>query len=503
MALPNVNVNVGEQTLVAANTRIPFIPAVLLKTKSGPIGTIETITSESQFKAIFGESDYTTPAAYALQVYLRSYSYVLVTRISNDTAALKGTGTLSFVSEDSTVNLITFETKYKTDMFNGKEIKLVYDGEAHKLWLDISALTGKTTISIKENFIADTATAVDLETALDKLVTSINSMNYGINLTNVFVDKTASDPVPTVDEYEEGFSSYVSGGDSGNTTSIDTSTIKGYISSFTTPDRGIDVMLIPEYTAPDIINYATGLALDNNFMVITSPIANSVQEAITAVTNYDTTNRGSLAIYFPDVYYNGFIDNLGELQAIPACMAVLHTYAKTDIASKWGAPAGVTRGNLTLVNSMKVQLSLEDLTLLYDNTIPINGINNISGKGYIVWGNKTATQSTTFFDRINVSRLVKYVTKQAYLISWDYLFEPITLELFDSWKARITSLLDNIKVGNGIDAYQVIMDGSINTPETVAANQLNGIIKIKPQEVAEFITLDFTITDTIDVSIEE
>ena len=38
-------------------------------------------------------------------------------------------------------------------------------------------------------------------------------------------------------------------------------------------------------------------------------------------------------------------------------------------------------------------------------------INDISGKGYIVWGNKTTTSSSTFFDRINVARLVKYVTK--------------------------------------------------------------------------------------------
>ena len=61
--LPNVKVNVGEETLIASNTEIPFVPVVLMKTKSGPIGTMETITSEAQFKAIFGDSDYTTPSA--------------------------------------------------------------------------------------------------------------------------------------------------------------------------------------------------------------------------------------------------------------------------------------------------------------------------------------------------------------------------------------------------------------------------------------------------------
>ena len=47
------------------------------------------------------------------------------------------------------------------------------------------------------------------------------------------------------------------------------------------------------------------------------------------------------------------------------------------------------------------------------------------------------------------------------------------------------------------------MDSTINTEATIAANQLNGIIRIKPQEVAEFINIDLTITDTITVSVAE
>ena len=138
MALPRVNVNVDEQTLITANNVIPFVPAVLLKTKSGPIGTIETITSEAQFKAIFGESDYTTPSAYALQVYLRSYAYVLVTRLANESAAAKGTGTIKFKPEEGAdIDLIKIDTKYKTDLFNGKEVKIVYDGTSNKIWLDV------------------------------------------------------------------------------------------------------------------------------------------------------------------------------------------------------------------------------------------------------------------------------------------------------------------------------------------------------------------------------
>lgn len=498
--LPRVNVNVGEETLLAANTTIPFVPAVIMKTKSGPIGTIESITSESQFKAIFGESDYTTPSAYAIQLYLRSYSYVLITRIANEDEAAIGTGKMSI---DTIGDILKADTNYKTDLFNGKEIQLVYDGTDNKLWLDVSAITGKHTISIKEDYTADTAKATNFEAALNKLITSINASNLGFTLTNLYTDKTDSDPVPGVDDLSTGVSLYITNGDSGNDTDVDSDKVKALIDLYNSETNGVDVLIIPEYTNYEIVNYASDIALKNNFMIITSPKANSVQEAIQAVVNYSTDNRGSLAVYFPDVYYNDFTDNNGDLQAIPISIAVLNTYARTDIQNKWGAPAGVTRGTLSLVNSLAVSLTDDDLSTLYDNAIPINGINEISGKGFIVWGNKTTSAKSTFFDRINVARLVKYVTREAYEISWNYLFEPITNYVFTDWIMKVQSFLSEIQQGYGLEAYEVIMDTTINTAQTIANNQLNGIIRLKPQEVAEYINIDLTITDTINVSIEE
>lgn len=503
MSLPKVNVNVGEETLSVSNNTIPFIPAIILKTKSGPIGTVETITSESQFKAIFGESDYTVPSAYALQLYLRTYSYVLVTRIANTSEAAIGTGTLSFTSNDTSINLISAETNYKTDLFNGKEIKLVYDGTAHKIWLDVSSITGKNTISIKEDYTADTATAINLEAALDKLVKSINAANLGITLTNNFTDKTASDAVPTVQMFTTGLSFYISTGNSGNTTAVDTANVKAIVDLYDLPTSDIDVLVIPEYNSYEIVNYAADLALKNNYIVLTSLSNDSVSSALTAAENYSKDNRGSLAIYFPDVYYNDFYNNEGNLQRIPACMAVLNTYAKTDVSTKWGAPAGVTRGTLSLVNSLAVELTDDDRSTLYDNNVPINCINNISGRGFVVWGNKTTDSDSNFFDRINISKLTKYVTKEAYTISWDYLFEPITPFVFNDWTMRIEAMLNAIKTGYGLVDFQVIMDDTINTEETIAKNQLNGIIRLKPQEVAEYIDIDLTITDVIEVSVAE
>lgn len=504
MSLPKVNVNVAESTISVSNTPVPFVPAILMKTKSGPIGTVETVTSEAQFKSIFGESDYTTPSAYAIQTYLRSYSFIYVTRLANESEAKNGVGTMSFISDSDskTINLMSVKTNYKTDLFNGKEIKLVYDGTAHKLWLDVSSITGKNTISLKEDFSVDTANAILLEQALNKIISSINASNLGFVLTNNFINKTDSDTIPSIESFTAGFSLYIEEGDCGNNTLLDDSSLKDIIDLYDIPDRAIDVMVIPEYTNYSVVNYALELAKKNNFVFLVSAKGTNVDEAKSSVANYNADNNGSLAIYFPDVYYNNFYNADGKLQAIPLSVAVLHTYAKTDALTKWGAPAGVTRGTLSLVNSLTVPLSESMITELYDNTTPINCINTISGKGFVVWGNKTATTTSDFFDRINISRMVKYVTKEIYNVSWNYLFEPITMDVFTSWISDVTAILEGIKSSYGISDYQVIMDSTINTPETIAANQLNGIVKIKPQEVAEFINIDFTITDTIDVAIE-
>lgn len=389
MALPNVKVNVGEETLVSSNTTIPFVPAILLKTKSGPIGTIETITSEQEFINIFGNSDTTVPSAYATQVYLRSYSYILVTRLANEKTAKTGTGSVSFTNNDDSIKLFSAVTDYKTDTYNLKDIKLVYDADNNKIWLDMSSVAGKTKISIKEDISIDTIKAAvydednnltgGLEYILNKLVTSVNAMNLGVTLTNEFTNKTSEDVVPTAEQITEGFTLTITDGDSGNDTDLATEDIKSYIDAYESQSNLLDVMLIPEYTGYEIVNYATELADKNNFEFIIAPGGDSVSELQSRITNYEPGVLGSQALYYPNVYYSGFDAE------IPASIAVLHCYAKSDNSAKWSAPAGVSRGTLSLVSKLAVNLTTSDMETLYDSTKPVNCINNISGKGFIVW----------------------------------------------------------------------------------------------------------------------
>ena len=134
---------------------------------------------------------------------------------------------------------------------------------------------------------------------------------------------------------------------------------------------------------------------------------------------------------------------------------------------------------------------------LYDNLIPINVIKYVPNTGYVVWGQKTTATDKVYMDRINIARLVKYVYREVYNISTEFLFEPINENTFTNWGLRVSSLLEDIKTNQGIIDYRYKMDEENNTEATIAENYLIGQISVKPTEVAEFIDIDFVLTSEV------
>lgn len=491
MSIPYVKVNVNEENYTQVNTEIPFVPVVIMKTKSGPIGTIETIRSEKEFINKFGNSDFSVPSAYGVQTYLRSYAYVLISRVAGSSAAF-GTGEIE--STDSTpISLISAKTDYKTDIFNGKRLSLNYDSENTKLFITLETPNGLIT-SVKETINYSEATAPVLEAALNKIVASFNSTKCGVTLTNEYTTKT------TVSQKPAGFEELhinIDEGNCGNSETIANADIEAIVDKFCVPEYEIDVMIIPEFNSVDLINYAAEKAEQHDFLYISSRPETTKDAIVSALEGYRASE--SLAVYAPDVYYNNLKNGSGEDVAIPAAVAVLHAYAKNDIANKWAAPAGVTRATLTLAKRLAAKFTQNDLDELYDGAVPVNAISNISGQGLVVWGQKTTNTEVPFMDRINVTRLCKYVKRTVYALSYNYLFEPITDALFVKWETAVRELLDRLVTEQAIAEYKVKMDKTLNTAETIAQNKLIGQIRIKPLEVAEFIDIDLIVTDQVEV----
>lgn len=480
--LPNVKITVAEEVNLNNSTLNTFLPLAIVKTKTGPIGTEVLIKSVKAFNETFGTPDSTTPEAFGIAQYIKNYGNVYVVRAASSSAA-NGSATI----KSGNTNLISVATTYKTDALNGIDVSLVYGGTDKKLYLT-STVNSKVITSIKETIDYSTATADVIEAALTKIVGSFNEAQGYFTLENLFVNKTEEDTKPTAFTELTGS---VTGGVSGNTT-IPDSVITELLEKYRGTDLGIDAILTPGFESADVATKLASVASDSSFIGIAS-ISGSTASAIAAVA--DTyPDSSSLAIYADKVYL--YEDNTIE---VPACIAVLPAYITKDRTSKWLAPAGVTRGTLSNVAGLVHPFSDSDLEDLYTNDIPVNGIKKIAGRGFIVWGQKSACQETVDYqDRINVVRLIKYLTKEVYKISYDYLFEPITEYTYNAWTLRVEAILEDIKVGHGLSEYKVIMDDTLNTEETKKQNKLIGVVRLKPLEAAEYIEINFVVTDDVE-----
>lgn len=485
--IPKVTINVSEDTQTYYNATVPFVPVVIMKTMSGNIGTPELVRSESEFISKFGKGTVDTPSAYAMQLYMRSYSYAYVTRVADESAA-KGTAEIKATIGETPTTIIDVETVYKTESLNGSVIALNYDSTDKKLYLT-AVVNSKTYTSIKESIdLADSGTkAPDLEAALNKVCDSINDMGLGFTLTNLYTEKVDADPLPVS---FTSLTATIESGDSGLDGTISRQTLLNAAELYTKQGLTVDVMVIPEFTSDtDLITDLAALGEKYEFMVLASPSVDTLAGALSEVAGYPKSS--SLAVYFPNVKYTSFSAK------IPACMAVLNAYARNDSINKWLAPAGTTRATLGLVSELCTNLNDDQMSQLYNNPVAVNCIKEISNTGYVVWGQKTTATSAIYLDRINVSRLVKYIYQEVFRISNQYLFEPITSSTFQGWNLKVTALLSSLETQGAISAFTIKMDAENNTPATIAENKLIGNIKVKPTEVAEFIDIDFVLTSEV------
>lgn len=484
--IPRVKLSVSEDTTRYYTTSVDFVPVIIMKTMSGEIGTRQVIRSESEFIAKFGKGTVDTPAAYAIQTYLRTYSFIYVTRVASSEAAYGTTKLTVQDAETNNIDLLSFKTTYKTASFNGTELKLVYDEETKKLFVT-TILNSSTVTSVKQTIDLSTAKADELSKALDIIINSINAMNLGFKATNLFTNKTAEDTMPVITEENI---CVISEGDSG-LENIKDSDVIAAINEYAASDIQIDVLTTPEFTSNDVITAGVRAAEDFGFMYITSPSSTDFSTCMTDVVSYPKSE--SLAVYWPNVKYANFD------AVIPASVAVLTAYARNDSINKWLSPAGINRGLLPLVTELNIpgNLTEEEMSDLYDNLIPVNVIKYVPNSGYAVWGQKTTATQDVYMDRINVSRLVKYVYREVYNISTEFLFEPINESTFTNWGLRVGSLLEDIKTNQGIIDYKYKMDNENNTEATIAENYLIGQVSVRPTEVAEFIDIDFVLTSEV------
>ena len=76
------------------------------------------------------------------------------------------------------------------------------------------------------------------------------------------------------------------------------------------------------------------------------------------------------------------------------------------------------------------------------------------------------------------------------------LFEQNTQQTRDRFVRAATPYLESLVQRQGIYAFQIKMDGQLNTPDIIDENKLVGQVFLQPTKTAEFVVIDFIVTPT-------
>ena len=187
--------------------------------------------------------------------------------------------------------------------------------------------------------------------------------------------------------------------------------------------------------------------------------------------------------------------DLGRNIWAPASVVIPGVYAKNDsIAAPWFAPAGNTRGKISSVNKVEMKLSKAQRDALYVSKV--NPLATFPGKGVVVFGQKTLQQANSALDRVNVRRLLLDVKDVINGFAENLVFEQNTAETRQRFLRKANPYLSNLVQRQGLYAYQVKMDGQLNSSDVIDQNKLVGQVFLQPTKTAEFIALDFVLTPT-------
>ena len=111
-------------------------------------------------------------------------------------------------------------------------------------------------------------------------------------------------------------------------------------------------------------------------------------------------------------------------------------------------------------------------------------------------GQKTTSPISSALDRINVSRLVKFIKRELRKAVFPYLFEPNDQITRDEAKFTVDGLLSGLLSRRGLYDFASVCDNTNNTPDRIDRNELWIDVAIKPVKAVEFIYIPVRVVNT-------
>jgi len=231
-----------------------------------------------------------------------------------------------------------------------------------------------------------------------------------------------------------------------------------------------------------------------------------------SIAAWATTVARGTSYHHAYYYPHGISSNIDGYDILSSAgSSALRVYAYNDQQRDvWWAPAGVQRGSCAFLSDIGyvsgtlggpttfVQEYCDTGTRdeLYEFPKNINPIAFIPGRGILVMGQKTTYGATSALDRVNVSRLVKFIKRQLRKGLFSFLFEPNDKITWDLVKAACDGFLSTLISRRALYDFATLVDETNNTPETIDNNELHVDIAIKPVKAIEFIYVKVRVVRT-------
>lgn len=203
------------------------------------------------------------------------------------------------------------------------------------------------------------------------------------------------------------------------------------------------------------------------------------------------------AAYFPDLLAS--IDpgtGVPVVMRLPASTMVLGAYAQNDkVAYVWSVPAGQQRGGISAIE-LSTKFLYDNINTFYD--AGINPIIAEPGAGITINGQRTLLAEGSALDRVNVRRLLIEVRRRVKAVAYTLLFEPNRAATIARFNSAVTPIMKQIQSQRGVERYRVQIDTTTTTQADIDNNTIRGKIYLQPTKAAEFVSIDFTASNSTD-----
>lgn len=216
------------------------------------------------------------------------------------------------------------------------------------------------------------------------------------------------------------------------------------------------------------------------FDVMTSPVT-YITDLLSYKNSILDANSSYGGLYAPFVeIYDKFNDR--NLFIDPSAFVA---EAINKASELWQPPAGYRRGVLLEALDTQVRFSEGEMSTLYDASI--NPVRFTSGKGIVIWGQKTLSFPPSARDRMNVRLLLAVIEPAIKTYLDGFLFELNLPDTRNQIVNGIYSYLTDIKARGGVEDFQIICNDTNNTPQDRNNYTLNVDIYIIPAKSIETI----------------